>query len=300
MNPNPAPISDEELSAVLDGEADQATVDRVAADPAASARLASFRSVAAGVRSEPVRALDPQTIDILVARAIDEGMGAVPSEGAAPGTGAVVTPMPAPRRSTRMPPWLVAAAVIVFVAVGLGLLFAGTRTTGGQDQASTSADQRSAAPDADRTTAGERGSASDGATPPAPTVPSSPAFPEAPPSTSPGEGSFDRPLIDLGTFADTDALRTALADTFPTGPTVAAEASVPTVDQINRCSLLMKQIFSLKAEPRSTGVATVGGTQLIVFEFDAPSGADGRPTTFITANDADSCKAFLSFERDPG
>lgn len=104
------PIDDELVNAVLDGEADDATVARVREDPALAARLAELRAVAEAV-AEPVTPLSPEAVDQLVATALE---AAGPRDELAQ------------RRSRRgwqnpVARWAVAAAVVLVAAGGAAL-----------------------------------------------------------------------------------------------------------------------------------------------------------------------------------
>jgi hypothetical protein len=125
--------------------------------------------------------------------------------------------------------------------------------------------------------------------------------PEAVPTTA-GESAAEDTIpdvVDLGGFASFDALRTALRTTFPASAT-ARENDGPSQEQIDRCDTQMRQVFEIADGPVNTGIATVADQEVIVFEYDRPSFADGRPTTFVTAVTPDACTAELSFERTPG
>ncbi|HEX2575076.1 MAG TPA: hypothetical protein VHK88_01920 [Aquihabitans sp.] len=306
-DPTPPP-TDDDLSTVLDGTADPALAARVEADAAARARLDALRGAVAAVR-EPVPPLDAATVDRLVATALDaadDGDGSTEGPAGAPGEDAVVAPL-RPRRAAVAPPWLVAASIVALVAIGLALVWSG-RDDGGTDQAgvTTSAEdgtssgagqvaEEESAPEGGAggggggsDTSGERSDDADTTT--------ASGAPEA--TTTPGAGDASFSPAPLGAYPTLEALRTALRDTFP-APEVAAGGTTLSTAQRSRCASLMRQVFDLPADPTRTGVATVDGEELLVYEFEAPSVRDGRPTTFVTVNDPASCNARLSFERDP-
>ena len=308
MTASPHPLSDEDLSAVLDGEATPDVVERVRQDPAARARLEAFRAVSNGIKAEPVELLDATTVDRLVAQALAAGSEHPPGDGSPPPGGPpperVVAPLRPPgRRRSGASTWLVAAAVVALVAIGLGLVWSGTRGSGDDVTASSTAgSSQSSASTADgagqgsgSAAPGRRGDSEDTADAGAP----SPDATAPPTSTPNGSESFAGLLVDLGTFSDPAALRQALRDRFPTEPQVPA-AEVPSAATVDRCGSLMVQIFELDAGPQATGLAIVDGQQLLVYEFAKRSAIGDRPTTFVTANDIGSCDATLSFERTPG
>jgi len=102
---------DDLVAAVLDGEASAEEVARVTADPELAARLDHFRADAASV-AEPVAPLDPDVLDSLLDRALEE-LG-VDDEGAVE---APVVPLRS--RPGGLPRWAVgaAAAVIALLAI---------------------------------------------------------------------------------------------------------------------------------------------------------------------------------------
>ena len=108
MNDPLSPLSDEDLSAVIDGEASPAVIARVEADPRAQARLTALREAIARLQAEPAAPLDQKTVDRLITRALSpapDGLSSPPS-----------------RAGRRTPPsWLVAAVVLACMAIGLGL-----------------------------------------------------------------------------------------------------------------------------------------------------------------------------------
>lgn len=302
------PLTDEDLSAVLDGEAGPEVVARVQADPAARARVDAFRAAGDALRQAPVDPLDAATVDHLIAGALASADGAGTADGAATadhdrGTDAVVTPL-APRRNNRgAPRWLVAAAIIALVAVGLGLVWSGVSNDGDSNLAQQTADQSGDSSEESDSGAGGGGDSGGAAIEPeAPdTEGTGGEGPQAVPTTTGESASEDTipDVVDLGGFASFDALRTALRTTFPASAT-ARENDGPSQEQIDRCDTQMRQVFEIADGPVNTGIATVADQEVIVFEYDRPSFADGRPTTFVTAVTPDACTAELSFERTPG
>lgn len=320
------PLSDEDLSAVLDGEAGADVTERAQADPVAQARIDAFRTTRDSLRGAPVPALDRSVVDELVARALDQagttantgtfvtdggGPGKDPMEEARPGDNRssddVVVPLaPSRGRSRGTPRWLVAAAVVALVAIGLGLIWSG-RDGGGTETAevNTSAgqfdadDASGAGGSQDEATvesdvAAEEGDSEVGAQPP--TAPN-PETPTTTPDVTTGSGDPVRAVTDLGSFASLEDLRTSLATSFPTDRLPLGPGVGPSVAVIDRCQLLMMEVFDLPSEANRFGQATIEGEDLLVFEFAAPSAVDGSPTTFLTVNEPVSCDARLSFER---
>lgn len=299
------PLSDEEITAVLDGEATEDVVARVEADPVAQDRLDALRSARDAVRGAPRPQLEPAVVDSLIGRAMAEGQHPeVPGEH----TPTTATPLASPRRSASTGPrWLAAAAVVVLVAIGLALVWSGTRSsdedtaTGVSTQAEVDASGGGANSDsADAPVAEDGGSdsgASENQTSEGPNTTTQPGAMPTLPTDDPLTGGMrsDGPVA-LGSFDNLDDLRETLRSEFPTGSASSATIAQDS-DAIERCDLLMQEIFSLPGSARAVGVAEVEGTDLIVYEYEAPSKRDGSATTFVTANEPDSCDAELSFER---
>jgi negative regulator of sigma E activity len=299
-DPRP-PLSDDDLSAVLDGEAEPDVVARLEADPNARARVASFRAVGDTLRSAPVEPLDAATVDDLVGRALAEA-GTVTGDD--DGTAAVASPLP-PTQRRSAPPWLVAAAVVALVAVGLGLVWSGR---GGDDpDLANQANGASSEAAADEASGAGRAPSSradgtvadqthDGSTAGADDVETSSTQAGAGPSTA-TEG-----LVDLGAFADAAALRRALATAVPPGgQELRADIDAPTDDEVARCDTQVRHVFELADEPTTTAVATLADEVVLVLEYDRLSFADGTtPTTFVTVVDPATCTPDFSFERSPG
>lgn len=290
-------LTDDDLSAHLDGEAEPGVADRIAADPAAQARLAEVRRA-----RDLVAASDPPP---LPADAAERAIGA-----ALDAAGPEAEPVPTPRRSRRSgpPPIAVAAAVLVLLAVGLALVWSGTRndaseTAGGTvSRAEVDAPTESAA---DSDGAGSGASRSEPAGGAAPTTVASPHGGGADVSGSNGQ-AFGTPieLLSLGTFESPDALRTAIATGFPeTGRKVEGTARTNTDDaSIARCSQLLQSIFRLTEPQTRTAVATVAGDRLLVYEFPAPvdttTTAPTPPATVLTlAVKPKACDVVLAFQR---
>jgi hypothetical protein len=263
MTNSPAPFSDDDLSADLDDEAGIDVRARILEDPQASARRTELAEAARWLADSPVARLPDEQVDALVANALE------------------VSAAPAlPRRAGRSgAPWLVAAAVIVLVGIGLSLIWTGredsTETSANASTTATATDQESSAEDAadqDPTTdVGREASA---------------AEPGAIAAT---------PF--LGTFDDADALRAALADSSPAEVTADTSIDAPSTSALARCEQQLQITLELEGPPLATGYASVGGQLVLVYEWDHESFTDGRPTTLVTAVGSDACDQVALFER---
>jgi hypothetical protein len=340
------PLTDDDLSAVLDGEAPAHVVARAEADPAARARLAELRAAADFVAA-PVAALPDDVVDRLVSRALDaadqafddrpgtaaaaiatpldaradadaeaddDGAGAGDDGSSDGGSGDradertdddVVLPL-APRRSARRaapPTWLVAAVVAALVAVGLGLVWSG-RSQDRTDTATSTAATSKSAEGAGRDSSGA-GSVADGADEADGDTSSdaaggghgSPATTAVPPTDT--QASSAGPAIDLGTFPSTAALRESLRASFPESRNAyrAEDSSSPTAVAVARCAAQVQVTLSLDDPPTASGVATVAGDRVLVYEFATRSFDDRAPTTLVSAVTVDACDPVLTFER---
>ena len=212
----PEPTPDDLLvSAVLDGVASPDDVARVTGDPALTARLEQFRSVARAVGG-PVPLVDPVVRDAHLARAVaaleSDRMATVTPAAATPlAPRAVPTPPPPPsdlsaaraRRQRRLGPVVlsVAAALVLLAAAGALVLRLGDTTgSSSSDEAATAT-----APDA----ADESGSSGDDGGDASAGAADSEQFTPGVPSTTAPDGSgtaatgagIDPSLPTLGTFA---------------------------------------------------------------------------------------------------
>lgn len=298
MNDPRPPLTDDELSSHLDGEGAPDLDARLAADPAATARLDQLRGAADAVHHAAVEPLPADVVDDLVARALEAAVatGGAPSE---PGDHVVA---PLRGRGRTGPPWLVAAVVLVLMAVGLGLVWSGTRGGSTEDTATgasagRSADEatRDAAAEGAGSTAGADGDASGGQESSPPTTTSAEA----------GLGSADDgvTLPDLGAFETSEELRSSLADAFPAsvpaGPASIAETAV------DRCAGLLREVLPVEGDPTHVGFAQVGGETVLVYEFIATpdegsttTTVAGAPaTTLTTAVRPAACDPLFVFQR---
>ncbi|MCB0964924.1 MAG: hypothetical protein KDA98_16730, partial [Acidimicrobiales bacterium] len=241
MNDDPTPLTDEELSAAVDGEADAALLARIEADPTARARRDELRAAADQVAALPPVELGAADVDRLIATALD-----------AP------TAPAAPARAVARTTWLVAAAVIVLVAIGLGLVLSGRDA--GDDVASSDGIESSQATEAFDAVGGstEDGAATAELAPDA-------ADSEAPASTTtaPGGDEASAALVDLGTFASGAELREALASSFPatanTTRTDSTAGALPAPAAVDHCATQLQVTLELDGDPLQVGVATVDG-----------------------------------------
>lgn len=296
------PLSDEDLSAALDGMATPDVDARIQADPAARARLEHLKAASSAVAQDPPAILDPAVIDALVAQAIERGT-APASE-----TAGVVTPL-APRRRTAAGTqrWLVAAAVVVLMAIGLGFVYSGTHSDDTQDAGVALEDGRAASqddspsPEPQVSSSAEQGEDS-AETPPDHGAPGQPnqAVPDDPSDETSPDSDAQAPaeLTELGTFDDKDALRTELRAGFPQDAQLA-EGMRPTEANVTRCNNFIQTVLvdlSLSTDPDAVGQATVADKTYLVYEYAIDGGTEGR-SKLLTAADLDSCDLLFSFVR---
>lgn len=258
---------DELVSAVLDGEATEAEVDRVRSDPALAARLEQFRQ-AASMLADPPPSLPPEQSRAMLEAALAAGRDSG-DKSDAPVPAAPMAPL---RPSRRVPPaFLVAAAVIVMVAVGLALVLNGR---GGQNRANRvskgiSSDTFSPA------TGDAKSKADSGARDKAGAVPGA-VSPHASgtqsvPTSAAGEGQ-PAPAY-LGTFAGADQLRNALgaldpATLRPTEPPTPPDSSVTyTQAQLQRCAQIPRGYEQQLGQPLAFAYAKVNGDSVVVISF---------------------------------
>ncbi|CAN5186329.1 hypothetical protein BH20ACT3_BH20ACT3_04600 [soil metagenome] len=307
------PLTDEELSAVLDDEAGPEVVARVQADPAARARLDALAAAGTVLRNAPVPPLEPADVDRLVARSLGAASDAARDVEATPDEddAGVTNIAPAPRRGARAPRWLAAAAIVALVSVGLGLIWSGQRS-GDDEVAGTDAEvatqaSEEAAEDgtAESRTAEDDASAGaeatdDGAADEPDASPEVPApHGDLPSTTTDADDSAGAEIADLGVFDGPDELRALLRTEFPDDvpPTSGAVPESPTTAAVERCRDQLRQVFELETLPIATGFAIVAGQPVLVYEFAAPSFQDGSPTTLVAGVGSDACNSVLTFER---
>ncbi|MCU1357837.1 MAG: hypothetical protein JWM89_3255 [Acidimicrobiales bacterium] len=313
------PLSDEDLSAALDGEASADVVARIAADPEAQARSATLAAAAEAIGTSPP-SLDATAVDALVAGALDaipatDGVTADddpandgPSDDGPAGDGdGVVMPLAAGRRRRTAPSWLVAAVVLAFLAVGLGLVWSGRGSDSVDRQTVASqASSRSRGPSssADRSAGTSKtganwnsSSTTTGASNPRGQTASDNQYSPA----SNGElSALPAAAQDLGQFPTPASLRKALAVSFSSTRTKASYGGAtraPSAAAVERCGTQVQVTLALKGGPLHRGYATVDGKQVLVYEFRATSVKTGKPTRLVAAVGRQSCDAVLTFER---
>jgi len=255
---------DELLSADLDGETTPAEHDRIAADFELRSRQAELMS-ASGLAGQSPPPLDTATVDDSITRALD----ALP-------TNDVDRPIdrrePSRRRSAKLRPvsWLVAAAVVLLAAIGLGLIIT-----------AKSPSERAA-----KSTAGAA---------------HRPATTTIPLGSAPRAASA-APLAFLGDFASAAALRSELAArTPPARSTTSADRSPKlSAGQGDRCATVIeaRNPQLLRSNRRAVDAATIAGQPVLVLEYQARTVTpSARQTTRVIAMGAAACDERLDFER---
>jgi hypothetical protein len=303
---DPTAPTDDELSLALDGTADAELLARIDASPEAQARLDDLRAASALV-STPVAPLDADTVDDLVATALD-------------------TPVAPPRVARRgrraATPWLVAASVVILMAVGLSLVWAGRGSDDDQASASRTGAASQTADDSPEADSAFSESA-DGSAAAGKTLGSTPSVPggHGTETTIASQSGTDLPVLYLGSFASADRLRSATATSFadalkaseaapnfgstPTttggdeqaSTTQRSDGTAPSDASLDRCAEQLQVTLSLKAGPLQRGYATVDDQTVLVYEFAATSARDGKDTTLVAAVGAEACDEVVLFER---
>jgi len=302
----PTPLTDDDLSAYLDGEVTDDLAARIEADADAQDRLAQLRGAAVSLSAQPVAPLAPSVVDDLIANALAAANTAPPPDGSDEsdaGSSDATDPHPlAPPQPIRRgaPRWLVAAAIVVLMGIGLGFVWSGTHsdTTKPSDLA-TSAErakptESKSAADSDAAAGGDASASA--------AVPPHGGAGSTNSASSPSV-TAKTPVIDLGAFATGDALRTALATSFPAQP-VAPKPAV-TVAALDRCAGLLQQVLPIAGAPTHVGVAAVAGKTVAVYEFvGAPDAATTKSsttvpvaTTLTVAVHPSACDQVIAFQR---
>lgn len=309
MTSDRPPLDDLDLSAVLDGDASDDVLARLAGEPGARDRLERLRAAQAALAGASVEPLPERTVDSLVATALTAGdlpaeASTESHEGSDGGStdDAIVAPLPSRRRKPP-PPWAVAAVVIALVAIGLTLVWGGLDDDGDEDLALRTADSSMTYEDAEG--AGER--ESDDPAPEAETsAPSSEADDAAAGSShfdgevtttvpGPGVDASEPQVVALGEFADADALRVHLRDAFPTDPIDSARGD-DVLTAAARCVGKLDGLFGASGDPTIVGSATVAGEAVVAYELPFRTD-DGRDTTLVMAVGEATCIPVLSFQR---
>lgn len=282
----PARPGDELVSAVLDGEATPEERRRVGADPALSARLGQFRTVADVLAQAPPR-LDQDQREALVTAAL----GA--SEAPSPAPPVVLAARRASRARRFPPAGLVAAAVVVLMALGAVLIL-----NGRNDHRSNSASRPTGIGGA-TDEPGNQPNTKSGAFAPAPSA---------------GQGTT-KPVPSapfVGTFTQPEDLRTALKPLDPrtlqpqAPPVDSSTSSTPTTSgdtgtgpgviqaQVGRCDGVVRANEPGLGAPLAFALARVG--QRIVIVISYPLAATPERVREY-AVDAGSCVPLLAVDR---
>lgn len=266
-DPRP-PLTDDDLSAILDGEAGADVTARFQSDPAARDRFARLQEAREAVRQSIVPPLAPSVVDQLVARALDAGLGTATGPAAPPPPGVIAFP---PRPSRSGPPrWLVAAVVVALVGIGVALVWSGTHQDDGQQDAGAKA------PGTTLTIKQPAGTGDHG------------AAPEQTPAARVG---------DLGSFSTKEALRTSLTPGIPTDAEPVSRGDAPSAASVTRCSTQVATILSAEGvgeTPVRTAVADIDGDQHLVFQFDYRA-AGSKATGLVAIVEPTSCDPVLTF-----
>lgn len=279
MTDQPTP-TDHDLSLVLDGQADPDLEARVAASPDAQARLEELRAAATAVSTAAVPPLDDATIDGLITTALDAPVAPTRSSAGRP---------------RRPAPWLVAAVVIVLMALGLTLVWAGRGSQ--DDQASAKFDSVGASISVgDQEASGEPRSSFSGGTA-ADTEQAAAGGHGADTTIASSASETPLSLTYLGAFDSGDLLRAATASSLTGAPSTAEAPEAPSDASVDRCAEQLQVTLSLKAGPSRAGYSTVDDKDVLVYEFPATSAVDGTDTTLVAAVGVAACDEVVIFER---
>lgn len=254
------------LSADLDGETTRAEHDRIAADPALRTRQAELRSASrlAGQMPDP---LSSAVVDDAISRALnqppaDEIDRPTGRNGSSGRTRVRAAPVP----------WLVAAAVVLLAAIGLGLIVTARSPSQRADTTSGAArrpENKSAPPSSPQSTVGTADAA---------------------------------PLGFIGNFASPAALRAELSAKVPASRQGTAGSRAPQLSaaQANRCATVIeaRNPQLLRTNRQAVVTATIAGEPVVVLEYRAKSvKAGARQTTRVIALGAAACDERIDFER---
>ena len=288
--PPPPPVSDEDLSAAVDGLAAPDVVERIAADPSTVGRQRAMTAAATAVGSS-VTPLPGATVDHLIANALAAGPGSTGDDQAA-APGPLLAPHgPTPSRRRRLPPtWLVAAVITLVVAVGLTLVWSGIRDgdAGQTTTAASRADTEAGAAGRDGGSA-ERSGGDTGANA---TVAGSPS--------GSGGGAVEQ-VVDLGRFASAEDLRSTLAAGFPGQQPRRPADPAPPAARLDRCAQQVRVTLNgtqepppLGPRPDRQGYARIGDRQVLVYEFVTTSFQAGK-SAVVAAVGVDACDPVVTF-----
>jgi len=287
MTDDHTPTTDELASADLDGEVTPDEHARVESDPLLRARREELRSASAALTT-PVPPLDPSVLDEVVRRAMDEADVADAGAAALTTTGPVRS-LPERRARRGPPPFLVAAAVVALVAIGLAVVLSSRSRT-----------QSSLAGKATAGDTGDKSASAGGSAAERRAVPAAPDATGGPTGEAPS-AALDR---DLGEFASADALREALRARFPAPAPVAGQGTTrPATSfsqtQVDRCTgVIEARDERLRQKDRlHVAPATIRGEPVLVLEYRTTAVVGKGPTTRVVAVGIAACEDRINFER---
>ncbi len=215
------PFTDEILSAIIDGEADDATVASVAADPIAAARLAQLRNAVRHVAAPlPDATAERRSASIAAAMAAATPAPQVASLAAARHERTVRPQRPAPQRGR----WLAAVAAAIILVVAIPVLANLRSDNDAADTASSSLDASDSTTD---DSSSDDGFAAD--------------TPDSDESSDAVQDAVDEPAndaLDPSEFAGDDAMadEEASADDAADAPLVDPDESDSALDVLNRAT----------------------------------------------------------------
>ena len=281
------PLSDEDLSAYPDDEVTAALRARIEDDPQAQQRVRVLSAARDAVAAAPPTPLPPDVVDAMIARAI-ESLDAPADPPLAPPTSIRRGRRGGSAQSTT---WMVAAAVVALVAIGLGMVWSGVQSTETSD---TAGNADAAASEAERQAARQESDAEGGT--------ADAAFEERPPaSVEPAQ------LVDLGSSSTGAELRRSLVDGFPvddqdtTSDQVEADPpgdSEPiTVGQVDSCTQQIGVRHGSDAEVVDVGVATVSGERYLVYDLALAEAHDAGDHLVAVVRVDHGCSPFITFYR---
>jgi hypothetical protein len=280
MTDEPHPL-DDLLSADLDGETTPAEHARIESDERLRSRREELRS-ASKLAGHPPPPLATAEADRIIGRAAD-AFGTDVDDAADPSTSPLPSPTPLSRPRPRQTRWLVAAAIVLLAAIGIGLIATDRSPDRQSNTASRAAEGRTESKSA--TPRSETGA-------PSSTTARSKSLQTGTPDSSPTIGF-------LGRFASPGALRSALQTRGPTAvPEPAPEARI-TVGQADRCATVIeaKDPGLKRSNRRSAVAAFLGAEPVLVFEYRTRAISGNRTTTRVVATGVAACDERLNFER---
>lgn len=284
-----APLTDEDLSAALDGQADPSVVARLGADVQAQARYRELEAARDLMAGQPVVPLPSETVDSLIAQALAAADDTWSDDPSTTADGGVVAPIAFARSGARRggpPVWAVAAVVVALVAVGVGLVWSG-KDSGGSSSGDMAAGPTTPELDASEDVPAEPNSAAPHGETPPPTVQPEPPVPAT--------------LIDLGDFPTKGELRTFLADSFPQTGQLTALDEMPTTATVKRCADQMATILGgegIDPRPIRRAFVRIDGDANLAFEYELLEPTD-EGVSLVTVVDPAACDPAFTFLRTP-